>query len=82
VTIAGGLSKVFALREHLRLRFEATFTNILNHPNYAPPPSLDVSSLSQFGGNTATSNFGVTQTVQNSENAGNRVGQLSLRLDF
>jgi hypothetical protein len=82
VTIAGGLSKVFALREHLRLRFEATFTNILNHPNYAPPPSLDVSSLSQFGGNTATSNFGVTQTVQSSENAGNRVGQLSLRLDF
>jgi hypothetical protein len=26
--------------------------------------------------------FGVTQTVQGAENGGNRVGQLSLRLDF
>lgn len=82
VTIAAGLSKVFVVREHVRLRFESTFTNILNHPNFAPPPSMDVSSLTQFGGNTATSNFGVVQNVQSSENAGNRVGQLSLRLDF
>jgi hypothetical protein len=82
VTIAGGLSKVFAPWERLRVRFEATFTNILNHPNFAPPASMDVSSLSQFGGNTALSSFGVTQTVQSSENGGNRVGQLSLRLDF
>ncbi len=81
VTIAAGLSKNFALREHLRMRFEATFTNILNHPNFAPP-AMDVSSLTQFGGNTATSNFGVTQSVLASENSGNRVGQLSLRLDF
>jgi hypothetical protein len=44
--------------------------------------SMDVSSLSQFGGNTATSSFGVIQNVQSAENAGNRVGQLSLRLDF
>jgi hypothetical protein len=82
VTIAGGLSKVFVPWERLRVRFEATFTNILNHPNFAPPASMDVSSLSQFGGNTALSSFGVTQTVQSSENGGNRVGQLSLRLDF
>ncbi len=73
VTIAGGLSKNIPLREKLRLRFEATFTNILNHPNFAPPASMDVS---------APSSFGVTQTVQTSENGGNRTGQLSLRLDF
>jgi hypothetical protein len=82
VTVAGGLSKVFSLRERARVRFEATFTNILNHPNFAPPGSMDVSSLSQFGGNTATSSFGVIQSVQSSANSGNRIGQLSLRLDF
>jgi hypothetical protein len=82
VTVAAGLSKVFVVRERLRLRFESTFTNILNHPNFAPPPSMDVSCLSQFGGNSSTCSFGVTQSTQLSENAGNRVGQLSLRLDF
>jgi Carboxypeptidase regulatory-like domain len=71
-TLSGGLSKTFALRERLRMRFEATFTNILNHPNFLQPP-MSVSSPSTFG---------VTQTVQSAENGGNRVGQLSLRLDF
>ena len=54
------------------MRFEATFTNILNHPNFLQP-TMNVSSPSTFG---------VTQTVQSAENGGNRVGQLSLRLDF
>jgi len=71
VTIAAGLAKGFTLTERVRMRFEATFTNMLNHPNFAAP-SMDVSS----------SNFGVTQSVQSSENGGNRVGQLSLRIDF
>ncbi len=71
--ISGGLAKNFQIREHLRLRFEATFTNILNHPNFLQPPSMDISSPSTFG---------VTQTVQTAENGGNRVGQLSLRLSF
>ena len=72
VTIAGGLAKNFFLTEKLKLRFEATFSNILNHPNFAAP-STDVSSPSTFG---------VTQTVQSAENGGNRVGQMALRLDF
>ena len=72
VTVAGGLAKSFAITEKLRMRFEATFTNLLNHPNFAAPPT-DVSSPSDFG---------VTQSVQTVENGGNRVGQLSLRLDF
>lgn len=72
VTIAGGLSKSFALKERLKMRFEATYSNILNHPNFAAP-ATDVSS---------PANFGVTQTVQSAENGGNRVGQLSLRFDF
>ena len=70
-TIAAGLSKTFHLNERLRLRFEGTFTNLLNHPNFAPPPT-----------NVTSSSFGIVQSVQTAENSGNRVGQLSLRLDF
>ena len=70
-TIAAGLSKNFHITERLRLRFEGTFTNLLNHPNFAPPPT-----------NVTSSSFGIVQSVQTAENSGNRTGQLSLRLDF
>jgi hypothetical protein len=70
-TIAAGLSKTFRFKERLRLRFEGTFTNLLNHPNFAPPPT-----------NVTSSSFGIVQSVQTAENSGNRTGQLSLRLDF
>jgi Carboxypeptidase regulatory-like domain len=72
-TLSAGLSKTFPIRERLRMRFEATYTNILNHPNFLQPQSMDISSPSTFG---------VTSTVQSAENGGNRVGQLSVRLDF
>lgn len=71
VAVAGGLSKNFSLSEKAKLRFEATFTNLLNHPNFAPPST-----------DTTSADFGVANTVQTQENAGNRVGQLSLRIDF
>ena len=71
--LSAGLSKTFSLYERLRVRFEATYTNVLNHPNFLQPQSMDISSPSTFG---------VTQTVQSAENGGNRVGQLSMRLDF
>lgn len=70
-TIAAGLAKNFHLTEGFRLRFEATFTNLMNHPNFAAPPT-----------NVTASSFGVVQAVQSAENSGNRTGQLSLRLDF
>ena len=72
VTSAGGLSKTFSVFEKARLRFEATFTNMLNHPNFAIPARV----LS------TPSTFGLLTTVQTAENSGNRVGQLSLRLQF
>jgi hypothetical protein len=56
----------------VKLRFESTFTNVLNHTNFAPPATqID---------NTAT--FGVLSAPQTAENAGNRTGQVALRLDF
>jgi hypothetical protein len=70
-TIAAGLSKTFRLSERVRLRFEGTFTNILNHPNFAPPPA-----------NVTSSSFGIVQNVQNAENSGNRTGQFGLRMEF
>jgi len=72
VAIAGGISKTFFLGERVRMKFESTFTNLPNHGNYAPP-STDVSSPSTFGKITS---------VQSSENAGNRTGQVALRIEF
>lgn len=70
--VNAGLAKQFALTERFRLRFEATFTNVLNHTNFAPP-ALNISNPSTFGVLDATLPQGL---------GGNRTGQLALRLDF
>jgi hypothetical protein len=72
IAVNGGLSKVFSLREKASMRFEATFTNALNHTNFAPP-ATNVSSPGTFG---------ALQSAQTAEYGGNRTGQLGLRLDF
>jgi hypothetical protein len=71
-SVSLGLAKNFALTERAKLRFESTFTNVLNHTNFAPPATqID---------NAAT--FGVLSAPQTAENAGNRTGQVALRLEF
>jgi hypothetical protein len=72
INVNTGLAKVFQIKEHARLRFEATFTNVLNHTNYAPP-ALNIGN---------PSNFGVLQAALPQGSGGNRTGQLALRLDF
>jgi hypothetical protein len=72
IAVSAGLSKIFPVRERLRFRFEATFTNALNHTNFAPPAS-DISSPSTFG---------ALQSAQTAGQGGNRTGQLALRMDF
>jgi hypothetical protein len=72
INVNAGLAKQISLTERFRLRFEATFTNVLNHPNFAPP-SLNISNQSTFGVQTSTLPQGL---------GGNRTGQLALRLDF
>ncbi len=70
--VSMGLAKVFPVTERVHVRFESTFTNVLNHTNFAPPATqID---------NTST--FGVLSAPQTAENAGNRTGQLALRVDF
>ena len=72
IDVDAGLAKVFRVKERLRLRFEATFTNVLNHTNYAPP-AMNVGN---------PSNFGVLQSALPQGYGGNRTGQLALRVDF
>jgi Carboxypeptidase regulatory-like domain len=72
INVNAGLARRFKIKEGLNLRFEATFTNVLNHTNFAPP-ATDVSDSSTFGALTS---------AQPQSNGGNRTGQLALRLDF
>jgi hypothetical protein len=72
VAVSAGLAKTFPVTERARLRLEATFTNLPNHPNFLPPIT-NISNPNQFGRLT---------TVQSAENSGNRTGQVGARLDF
>jgi hypothetical protein len=71
IAVAAGLAKVYNVTELVKLRFESTFTNVINHTNYLAPST-----------NINSSNFGVLTQVQTANNAGNRTGQVALRLDF
>lgn len=72
IAVNAGLAKSTHIRENWNLRFEATFTNVLNHTNFAPPVT-DISNPASFGALT---------TAQTAESAGNRTGQVALRIDF
>jgi hypothetical protein len=69
--VSVGLAKVFPITEGIHIRFESTFTNVLNHTNFAPPATA-----------IDNSTFGQLTAATTSENAGNRTGQIALRLDF
>jgi len=66
-----GVAKGFRITERVHARFESTFTNVLNHTNFAPPVTAIDSST-----------FGALTGPQTAENAGNRTGQAALRFDF
>jgi hypothetical protein len=66
-----GVAKSFRISEQVHARFESTFTNVLNHTNFAPPATA-----------IDNSNFGALTSAQTAENAGNRTGQAALRIDF
>jgi len=71
-TLSLGLFRNFRIRESGRLRFQATFTNALNQPNFENP-SMNVSAV----GSVAT-----IRTVQIRDFAGPRNGQVGIRYDF
>jgi hypothetical protein len=72
IDVDAGLAKRFNIGERMHLRFEASFTNVINHTNYAPP-SMNVGEPSTFG---------VLNTALLQGQGGNRTGQVALRFDF
>lgn len=70
--VSMGVAKAFSITERVHVRFESTFTNVLNHTNFAPPSTVVDSA----------STFGVLSAPQTAENAGNRTGQAALRVSF
>ena len=71
VNLSLGVGKNFRLTEKSALKFEATFTNLPNHPNLNDP------------GTTITSiAFGQITSARGADSGGNRVGQFALRFEF
>ena len=70
-TVSIGVAKQFKVTEGSHIRFESTFTNVLNHTNFAPP-------VTQID----NANFGQLTAATTAENSGNRTGQFALRYDF
>ena len=72
MNVNAGLARSLSIHERYKLRFEATFTNVLNRSNFAPPQT-NISNTATFGALTAVLPQGL---------GGNRTGQMALRLDF
>ncbi len=71
IDVDAGLAKRVNIRERMHLRFEASFTNVINHTNYAPPAM-----------NIGSGSFGVLNTALLQGQGGNRTGQVAARIDF
>jgi hypothetical protein len=71
INLSAGLSKSFSITERLHMRFEGTFTNVLNHTNLGDP-NMDLSS----------SSFGLVSSSIGSDFGGARTGQVAARIEF
>jgi hypothetical protein len=65
-----GVSKNFKITERMKVRFDANFFNLFNHPNFQNPQS-----------NISDPAFGQSQLTYG-DTGGHRVTQLALRFDF
>jgi hypothetical protein len=77
---AANLSRVFNLRENVRLEFQAMFFNILNRTFLNNPTSTNAKATPVYSNGTLISGFGAISTA--STNQLPRTGLLSLRLQF
>ena len=66
-----GTAKRFRLTERVSLKFESSFTNILNHPNLSGPET-----------NVGGCGFGVVTSARPGDSGGSRVGQFAVRVEF
>jgi hypothetical protein len=77
INLSLGLAKDFRLTERFKLKFESSFTNIPNHPNWDDPRN----NLTEADDN-GIGTFGQVQGTRLGDAGGNRVGQFALRLEF
>jgi hypothetical protein len=68
------LFKGISLKENVRMQIGMAVANAFNHPNYAVPANLDLSSVG--------SGFGQVSNLQSAEGAGPRSVQLTGRISF
>jgi hypothetical protein len=74
-----GLSKRFHVTERIAFKFESSFTNVLNHPNFDDPRN----NLTEAGSDpNHLGLFGKVLATRRGDAGGNRVGQLALRIEF
>ncbi|PYX29567.1 MAG: hypothetical protein DMG77_12315 [Acidobacteria bacterium] len=66
-----GLAKSFQLTERFKLKFESSFTNVLNHVNWDDPAN-----------SVTDASFGQVAFARGGDAGGNRVGQFALRIEF
>jgi hypothetical protein len=70
------VSKIFTVRERLRIKFEGLGTNVLNHPNYANP------NMSITAGVASGVITGISGRNEQFEQGGAREFQLQLRIEW
>jgi hypothetical protein len=74
-----GLGKRFHVTERIAFKFESSFTNVLNHPNFDDPRQ----NLTEcVGSPVCQGTFGKVLATRLGDAGGNRVGQLALRIEF
>jgi hypothetical protein len=76
INLSLGLAKDFQLTERIKLKFESSFTNLPNHPNFDDPRN----NLSEANNGQGT--FGQVLQSRGGDAGGNRVGQFALRVEF
>jgi hypothetical protein len=81
INLSLGLAKDFQLTERLKLKFESSFTNLPNHPNFDDPRNNLSETETLANGNTVGT-FGQVQASRIGDAGGNRVGQFALRIEF
>jgi hypothetical protein len=78
INLSLGLSKEFRLTERFKLKFQSSFTNVPNHPNWDDPRN----NLTETDSNTGIGTFGQVQATRIGDAGGNRVGQFAVRVEF
>jgi Carboxypeptidase regulatory-like domain len=76
INLSLGLAKDFRITERVVFKFESSFTNLPNHPNFDDPRQNLTESTNGQG------TFGQVLASRIGDAGGNRVGQFALRIEF